>query len=69
MLGKIIGAVVGNRIDRSDGKGGVKGAVLGAATAGLLRRTGPLGLAALGGVYVAKKLYDRKKAKRDGSIG
>ncbi len=64
MLGKVIGAVIGNRIDRSDGKGGVKGAVIGAAAAGLIRRAGPLGLAAVGGAYLAKKLYDRKKAKR-----
>jgi hypothetical protein len=60
MIGKIIGALVGREIDRRDGEGGVKGAVLGAAAMGALRRLGPLGLA-LGGAYVAKKVFDRRK--------
>ena len=63
MLGKIIGALVGREIDRRDGRGGVKGALFGAATAGLLRRAGPIGLLA-GGAYVAKKALDRRKADR-----
>jgi hypothetical protein len=60
MIGKIIGALVGREIDRRDGEGGVKGAVLGAAAMGALRRLGPLGLA-LVGAYVAKKVFDRRK--------
>lgn len=60
MVGKIIGALVGREIDRRDGKGGLKGAVIGAAAAGGLRRLGPLGLA-LGGLYVAKKMRDRRR--------
>jgi hypothetical protein len=60
MIGKIIGALVGREIDRRDGEGGVKGAVLGAAAMGALRRLGPLGLA-LGGADVAKKVFDRRK--------
>ena len=63
MIGKIIGAVVGREIDRRDGSGGVKGAALGYMAGGALRRLGPLGLA-LGGAYVAKKAYDRRKASR-----
>jgi hypothetical protein len=63
MVGKIIGALVGREIDRRDGEGGLKGAVIGAAAAGVLRRLGPLGLV-LGGAYVAKKAYDRRKASR-----
>lgn len=67
MIGKIIGALVGREIDRRDGKGGMKGALIGAASAGFLRRLGPLGLLA-GGAYVAKKAYDRRKAGRTSSI-
>ncbi|URW74795.1 hypothetical protein M9980_09435 [Sphingomonas donggukensis] len=63
MIGKIIGALVGREIDRRDGSAGTKGALLGMAAAGGLRRLGPLGLI-LGGGYVAKKAYDRRKASR-----
>jgi hypothetical protein len=61
MIGKVIGALVGAEIDRRDGDSGVKGAILGALVAGGLRRFGPLGLV-IGGAYVAKKVYDRRKA-------
>ena len=63
MIGKLFGALVGREIDRRDGKGGVKGALFGAAAAGMIRRAGPLGLLA-GGAWVAKKAYDRRKAER-----
>jgi len=63
MIGKIIGALVGREIDRRDGQGGMKGALLGAASVGLMRRLGPIGLLA-GGAYVAKKAYDRRKSDR-----
>ena len=61
MIGKILGAVLGSRIDRSDGKGGLKGALLGMGAAGLARRVVPLGLL-IGGVYAAKQMYDRRRA-------
>lgn len=64
MLGKIAAAYIGNRIDRSDGRGGVKGALFGALAAGGLRRMGPLGLV-LGGAYLAKKVYDSRKTGRN----
>ena len=64
MIGKVIGALVGREIDRRDGRGGMKGAVIGAVAAGGLRRLGPLGLL-LGGAYVAKKALNRRKATRD----
>jgi hypothetical protein len=54
---------VGREIDRRDGRGGMKGALFGAAAAGALRRLGPLGLIA-GGAYVAKKAMDRRRADR-----
>ena len=63
MIGKVIGALVGREIDRRDGQGGMKGALVGAAAAGALRRLGPLGLLA-GGAYVAKKVMDRRREGR-----
>lgn len=63
MFGKLLGAYIGNRIDRRDGRGGTKGALMGAAAAGIIRRAGPLGLL-LGGAYVAKKAFDKRKADR-----
>lgn len=68
MIGKIIGALVGRELDRRDGSNGVKGAVTGALAAGALRRMGPLGML-IGGGYVAKKAYDRRKlAKASGPV-
>ena len=63
MIGKVIGALVGREIDRRDGRGGLKGAVIGAIAVGGLRRLGPLGLA-LGGAYIAKKAIDRRRAQK-----
>lgn len=62
MIGRIIGALVGREIDRRDGEGGLKGAVIGAAAAGALRRLGPVGLL-IGGVYVARKAINRRRAR------
>lgn len=62
MLGSILGAFIGSKIDRRDGRGGLKGAVMGAATAGVLRRLGPLGLA-VGGAVVAKRMLDRRRRR------
>jgi hypothetical protein len=64
MLGKLAAAYIGNRIDRRDGRGGVKGALIGALAAGGLRRMGPLGLV-LGGAYLAKKAYDSRRNARN----
>lgn len=63
MIGKLVGALLGREIDRSDGKGGFKGALLGAAAAGMIGRAGRLGLLA-GGAWLAKKHFDRRKAER-----
>ncbi len=62
MIGKILGAVIGSRIDRRDGEGGLKGAAFGVVAASALRRLGPLGLA-LGGAYAVKKAMDRRRAR------
>ena len=63
MIGKVIGALVGREIDKRDGRGGLKGALLGAATMGAMRRMGPLGLA-LGGAFVAKRMLERCRERR-----
>lgn len=63
MIGRIIGALVGREIDRRDGQGGLKGAAVGALTMGAMRRMGPLGML-IGGGYVAKKAYDRRRETR-----
>lgn len=66
MLGKVIGAMVGERIARR--VGGVNqtgGALLGAGAAMLARRLGPMGLiaAALGG-YALKRAYEKREDRR-----
>lgn len=43
MIGKLLAAFIGNRIDRSDGKGGAKGALIGLGVERLVRRMGPVG--------------------------
>ena len=63
MLRTIIGALVGGELDRRGRGRGVGGALVGAVLARAVTRSGPLGLA-LGGAYVAKKMYDRRKASR-----
>ncbi|KQX25343.1 MULTISPECIES: hypothetical protein [unclassified Sphingomonas] len=63
MIGKLLAAFIGRKIDRRDGKGGAKGALMGVAAASLVRRAGPLALLA-GGAYVAKKALDHHKAER-----
>ncbi len=61
MIGKIIGAVVGQRLAR---RSGARGAIAGALVPIVARRAfGPLGLALAGG-YAAKKVYDSRKRRR-----
>ena len=62
MLGKILGAMVGRRVAGRKSK--ASGALIGAAIPMIARRgLGPLGLA-LGAGWVAKKVYDRRQARR-----
>lgn len=63
MIGKIIGALVGREIDRRDGTGGLKGAVIGAAAGSALRRLGPLGLI-LGGAYVLRHIMNKQRGDK-----
>ncbi|MBY0303460.1 MULTISPECIES: hypothetical protein [Sphingomonas] len=65
MIRTILGALVGRELDRRDGRGGAGGALFGALATRAVTRMGPLGMA-LGGAYVAKKAYDRRKAAKAG---
>ena len=61
MLGRILGAVVGQKLASRNNKG--TGALIGMALPLIARRgLGPLGLA-LGAGWAAKKYYDRKRAR------
>lgn len=65
MLGKIAGMFIGRSIDRMDGKGGVKGAVLGLAAERFLRRLGPVGWILMGLAWlVARLLFGRRRVRR-----
>jgi hypothetical protein len=64
MIGKLLGGWLGHRVGERYGNNGLKGALLGAGVGMVARRgLGPLGLV-LGGGYVAKKVMDRRRARR-----
>ena len=62
MIGKIVGAAVGRRLaERHEGG---RGLLLGALAPVVAKRAfGPLGLA-LGGAWLGKKLWDRRRRAR-----
>jgi hypothetical protein len=60
MIGKVAAAVIGAKIDRSDGEGGVKGAILGIIAESALRRVLPAALV-LGGAYALKRAIQRRQ--------
>jgi hypothetical protein len=60
MIGKVMGALIGREVERRRQESGLKGAIIGAAAVGLLKRLGPIGLA-LGGAYAAKQMLDRRR--------
>ena len=64
MIGKVIGAFVGDRIARqTKGMGGAGGAALGVIAASVVRRMSLPAMVALGvGGYVAKKVLDKQDA-------
>ena len=62
MIGKLIGAEIGRKLAARH-EGG-KGALIGFLAPAIARRAiGPLGVALAGG-WVAKKIWDRRKARR-----
>ncbi|HEX8302940.1 hypothetical protein [Sphingomonas sp.] len=67
MIRNLIGAFIGNRIDRSDGRGGVKGAVLGYAAQRVITRMGAPGLILAGGYGLWKFASDRRKRRNAAS--
>lgn len=68
MIKTILGALVGSELDRGrNGRSGAKGALIGMLATRVATRMGPLGML-LGGGYVAKKAYDRRKASKAGRV-
>ena len=62
MFGKLIGALIGSKVAGS--RSSAKGALIGAGVAAIARRgLGPLGLA-LGAGWAAKKIYEKRQARR-----
>jgi len=65
MLGKLLGAIAGEKIAGPNRK--LTGTLVGAAIPAIARRgLGPLALVAAAG-WGAKKLLDRRRARRDGA--
>ncbi|EPR11076.1 hypothetical protein M527_03115 [Sphingobium indicum IP26] len=66
MIGKILGAIAGERAAKHvRGLGGPGGALFGAGAAALIRRLGPLGLVAVAvGGYALKRHLDAKSAEQ-----
>lgn len=66
MLGRIIGAIAGNKAaEHVRGVNGTAGTLLGFAAPTMLRRMGPLGLiAAVAGGYAYKKYAERRNAPK-----
>jgi hypothetical protein len=67
MIGKVIGAFVGDRLAKQTGSiGGASGAALGVVATSVLRRMSLPAVVALGvGGYVVKKVIDKKQAGDD----
>jgi hypothetical protein len=59
MIGKVLAAAIGAKIDQSDGEGGFKGAALGILGAALVRRIFPAAVL-VGGAWAAKRAWDRR---------
>lgn len=65
MIGKILGAIVGQRAAKHvGGVSGTGGALLGVGAAALARRLGPVGLAVVAaGGYALKRRRDKAQAR------
>ncbi|MBX7533073.1 hypothetical protein K3165_09080 [Qipengyuania sp. 1XM1-15A] len=69
MIGKVIGAFVGDKLAKqTSGLGGAGGAALGVVAASVLRRMSLPAMLALGaGGYVAKKVFEKKSSEPSGT--
>ncbi len=67
MIGKVIGAFVGDKLAKqTSGIGGPTGAALGVIATTVISRMSLPAMAVIGvGGYVAKKLWDKQEAKND----
>ena len=67
MIGKVIGAFVGDKLAKqTSGLGGAGGAALGVIAASVLRRMSLPAMLALGaGGYVAKKVMEKRSASKE----
>ncbi|PZU59079.1 MAG: hypothetical protein DI547_07525 [Sphingobium sp.] len=61
MLGKIATTIIGTRVAAEAGKAGLVGAAAGMVATRIITRS-PIGALAVGGAYVAHKLWQKKKA-------
>lgn len=64
MIRSILAALIGNRIDRRDGRGGVKGALAGVAVDRVARRGGRFGWLLLGILSVWRLFFRRRTRTR-----
>ncbi|AJP70645.1 hypothetical protein [Sphingomonas hengshuiensis] len=68
MIRGIVGALIGSRINRGQGGGGAKGAVMGYAAQRVIRRMGTPGLVLAGGYGLWRYASDRRKQRRNGPV-
>lgn len=61
MIGRVLAAYIGNKIDRRDGEGGTLGALAGVATYALGKRALPVALLA-GGAYLGVRYLRNRRA-------
>jgi hypothetical protein len=65
MIGRILTGWLGQRVGQRYGNNGFKGALIGAGVSMVAKRgLGPLSLV-IGGGYLAKKLIERRRARRE----
>jgi hypothetical protein len=58
MIGKILGAIIGSKIEGGEGESPLKGAAIGALSVGAAKRLGPVALL-IGGVFAARAIMKR----------
>ena len=65
MIRNLLGALIGSRIDRRDGRGGLKGAALGYVAQRAISRMGTPGLLLAGGYGLYRLAKDRRRQKAE----